>query len=89
LAVQMKGKRVLHAVIFILLGVFLFIFFLYIGFPYETLERRIIGETDIEKKNEKENAKEDENDSVENPLALHLDDQWLSPLPRLPIAEKG
>lgn len=44
MAVQMKGKRVLHAVIFILLGVFLFIFFLYIGFPYETLERRIIGE---------------------------------------------
>jgi type II secretion system protein N len=40
----MKGKKVLHVVIFILLGVFLFILFLYIGFPYETLKRRIIGE---------------------------------------------
>ncbi len=40
----MKGKKVLHAVIFILLGIFLFILFLYLGFPYETLKRRIIGE---------------------------------------------
>ena len=40
----MKGKKVLYAVIFIHLGVFLFILFLYIGFPYETLKRRIIGE---------------------------------------------
>ncbi len=44
MAIQMQGKKVLHAVIFILLGVFLFILFLYIGFPYETLKRRIIGE---------------------------------------------
>jgi len=44
LAIQMKSKKILHAVIFILLGVFLFILFLYIGFPYETLKRRIIGE---------------------------------------------
>ncbi|MFQ5842726.1 MAG: type II secretion system protein GspN [Thermodesulfobacteriota bacterium] len=44
MAIQMKGKKALQAVIFILLGVFLFILFLYIVFPYETLKRRIIGE---------------------------------------------
>jgi len=41
---QIKGKKALHAVIFILLGILLFILFLYIGFPYETLKRRIVGE---------------------------------------------
>ena len=40
----MKGKKAFHVVIFILLGIFLFILFLYIGFPYETLKRRIIRE---------------------------------------------
>ncbi len=40
----MKGKKALHAVIFIFLGVFLFILFLSMGFPYEALKRRIIGE---------------------------------------------
>jgi type II secretion system protein N len=40
----MKGKKAFHAAIFIFLGVFFFILFLYIGFPYETLKRRIIGE---------------------------------------------
>lgn len=40
----MKGKKAFHAVIFILLGIFLFILFLFIGFPYESLKRRIIGE---------------------------------------------
>ena len=44
MAIKMKGKKALHAVIFIFLGVFLFILFLYIGFPYEALKRRIIGE---------------------------------------------
>jgi type II secretion system protein N len=40
----MKGKKVFHAIIFILLVILLFIFFLYIGFPYDTLKRRVIGE---------------------------------------------
>ncbi len=44
MAIQMKGKKALHAVIFIFLGVFFFILFLYLVFPYETLKRRIIGE---------------------------------------------
>ena len=44
MAIQMKGKKAFHAVVFILLGIFLFILFLYIGFPYETLKRRIKGE---------------------------------------------
>ena len=44
MAIQMKGKKAFHAVIFILLGIFLFILFLFIGFPYESLKRRIIGE---------------------------------------------
>jgi len=44
LAIQMKGKKAFHVVIFILLGIFLFILFLLIGFPYESLKRRIIGE---------------------------------------------
>jgi type II secretion system protein N len=44
LAFQRKGKKALHAVIFILLGILLFILFLYIGFPCETLKRRIIRE---------------------------------------------
>jgi type II secretion system protein N len=43
-AIQVKGKKTLHAVGFILLGILLFILFLYIGFPYETLKGRIIGE---------------------------------------------
>jgi len=44
LAIHMKGKKALQAVIFIFLGVFFFMLFFYIGFPYETLKRRIIGE---------------------------------------------
>jgi type II secretion system protein N len=40
----MKGKKAFHAIIFILLVMLLFIFFLYIGFPYDTLKRRVIGE---------------------------------------------
>jgi len=40
----MKGKKAFHAIIFILLVILLFIFFLYIGFPYDTLKRRVIGE---------------------------------------------
>ena len=44
MAIQMKGMKAFHVVIFILLGIFLFILFLYIGFPYKTLKRRIIGE---------------------------------------------
>jgi type II secretion system protein N len=44
LTIQMKGKKAFHAVIFILLGILFFILFLYIGFPYDTLKRRIIGE---------------------------------------------
>jgi type II secretion system protein N len=44
LTIHMKGKKVFHAVIFILLVILLFIFFLYIGFPYDTLKRRVIGE---------------------------------------------
>jgi len=48
LTIQMKGKKAFHAIIFILLVVLLFTFFLYIGFPYDTLKRRIRGE--LEKK---------------------------------------
>gem|GEM_PF-1528466 len=44
MTIQMKGKKAFHAVIFILLGILFFILFLYIGFPYDTLKRRIIGE---------------------------------------------
>lgn len=40
----MKGKKAFHAVIFVLIGILLFILFLYLGFPYESLKRRIIGE---------------------------------------------
>ena len=43
----MKGKKAFHVVISILLGIFLFILFLYIGFPYETLKRRIIEELEV------------------------------------------
>jgi type II secretion system protein N len=44
LAIHTKGKKALHAVIFILFGIFLFFLFLYISFPYETLKMRIIAE---------------------------------------------
>lgn len=44
LTIQMKGKKAFHAIIFILLVILLFIFFLYIGFPYDALKRRIKGE---------------------------------------------
>ena len=44
LTIQMKGKKAFHAIIFVLLVSFLFIVFLYIGFPYDMLKRRIIGE---------------------------------------------
>jgi len=44
LTIQMKGKKAFHAVIFVLIGILLFILFLYLGFPYESLKRRIIGE---------------------------------------------
>ncbi len=44
MTIQMKGKKAFHAVIFILLGILFFILFLYIGFPYDTLKRRITGE---------------------------------------------
>jgi hypothetical protein len=57
-------------------------------FPYDSSLEGFIGETNIEKEDEKENAKEDENDSVEGLLALHLDGQWLSPLPRLTASQK-
>ncbi len=40
----MKGKKAFHVVVFILIGIFLFILFLYMGFPYESLKRRVIGE---------------------------------------------
>jgi hypothetical protein len=57
-------------------------------FPYDSSLEGFIRETDIEKEDEKENTKEDENDSVEDLLALHLDGQWLSPLPRLTASQK-
>jgi hypothetical protein len=57
-------------------------------FPYDSSLEGFIGETNIEKEDEKENAKEDENDSVEGLLALHLDGQWLSPPPRLTASQK-
>ncbi len=44
MAVQTKGKKVLHGICFILLGILLFLLFLYLGFPFETLKRRIIWE---------------------------------------------
>jgi type II secretion system protein N len=44
LIIQMKGKKALHAIIFVLIGILFFILFLYLGFPYESLRRRIIGE---------------------------------------------
>ena len=44
MTIQMKGKKAFHAVIFVLIGILLFILFLYLGFPYESLKRRIIGE---------------------------------------------
>ena len=44
MTIHMKGKKTFHAIIFILLVILLFIFFLYIGFPYDTLKRRVIGE---------------------------------------------
>lgn len=42
--IQMKGKKALHAIISVLIGILFFILFLYLGFPYESLRRRIIGE---------------------------------------------
>ncbi len=47
MAIPMKGKKAFHVVISILLGILLFILFLYIGFPYEVLKRRIIGELEV------------------------------------------
>ena len=44
MAVQTKGKKVLHGICFILSGIFLFFLFLYLGFPFETLKQRIIWE---------------------------------------------
>ncbi len=47
MVIQMKGKKAFHIVISILLGILLFILFLYIGFPYDTLKRRIIEELEV------------------------------------------
>ncbi len=44
MTIQIKGKKGLQAVIFVLIGILLFILFLYLGFPYEPLRRRVIGE---------------------------------------------
>jgi type II secretion system protein N len=40
----MKGKKVLQSICFVLFGIFLFLLFLYLTFPFETLKQRIIWE---------------------------------------------
>jgi type II secretion system protein N len=44
LTIGIKGKKAFHAVIFVLIVMLLFIIFLHIGFPYESLKMRIIEE---------------------------------------------
>ncbi len=47
MTIGMKGKKAFHPVIFVLLVILLFMVFLYIGFPYESLKRRIIEELEV------------------------------------------
>lgn len=44
MTIGIKGKKAFHAVIFVLIVMLLFIIFLHIGFPYESLKMRIIEE---------------------------------------------